>query len=85
MANTAMGITRVSIANSLKAVPDMGGSSSGISTPSNYQSVNSLRTRLAAISGTTYTSAVLDQMTVNDMVFALRMNDDKQSISNYQP
>ena len=85
MANTAMGFTRMTIANSLKAVADMGGATSGINTPTNYASVNSLRTRLAAISGTTYTSAFLDQMTVNDMIFAVRMNDDKTTISNYQP
>ncbi len=84
MANTQMGFTFPEICNSLKAVADMGGSGSGLNTPLNYTSVTALRTRLAAISGTTYTSAVLDQMTVNDMVFAVRMNDDKTTVSSYQ-
>lgn len=40
----------------------------------NYPSVSLMRTRLAAISGTTFTAARLDAMTVNDMVYALRMH-----------
>lgn len=47
-----------------------------VATPLNYDSVTGLRARLTAISGTTYTAAVLDAMTVNDMVFAVRTNDD---------
>lgn len=42
----------------------------------NYRDVNALRTRLAAISATTYTPAQLNLMTVNDMVYAVRLADD---------
>ena len=38
----------------------------------NYGTVSTLRTRLAAIDGTYYTTARLNQMSKNDMVFALR-------------
>lgn len=51
-----------------------------VSTPANYASISALRTRLAAISGTTYTAAVLNTMTVNDMVYAVRLNDDSGTI-----
>jgi hypothetical protein len=85
MANASMGFTRVTVANSLKAVPDMGGVTSGFATPANYVSVGSLRSRLAAANGTYYTAAKLDQMTVNDMVFALRSIDDKTTICDYMP
>lgn len=49
-------------------------------TPANYASNASLDTRLAAISGTTFTQARLDQMNQNDKVYALRTLDDPTSI-----
>lgn len=52
-----------------------------VATPANYASVSAMRTRLAAINGTYYTSARLDQMTVNDMVYAIRVNDDATTIN----
>lgn len=85
MANNAFGITPMDFANSLKAVPDMGGGTSGITTPTNYGSVNSLRTRLAAANGTYYTTARLDSLTLNDMVYAVRMIDDRTTIADYLP
>lgn len=85
MANSSFGITPMKIANSLKAVADMGGATSGIGTPTNYASANSLRTRLAAINGAYYTTAKLDQLTLNDMVYALRMLDDRTTIADYLP
>ncbi len=39
-----------------------------------------MRARLTAISGTTYTAAVLDQMTFNDMLYAIRLNDSPGTI-----
>ena len=51
-----------------------------VGTPANYWSIGAMRTRLTAISGTTFTAARLDAMTENDMVFALRNNDDPTSI-----
>lgn len=50
-----------------------------IATPANYASESALRTRLLAIGGV-YTTAYLDIMTVNDMVYALRLSDDAAGI-----
>lgn len=38
--------------------------------------IAAMRTRLTAINGAVYTSARLDQMSFNDMVYAIRLNDD---------
>jgi hypothetical protein len=45
-------------------------------TEANYVDVTALRARLTAISAGTYTAAVLNTMTKNDMVYAVRLNDD---------
>jgi hypothetical protein len=66
--------------NARKANGDPG-STSNLGTPGNYSSISTLRTRLAAINPTYYTAAELDRMTVNDMVYALRVNDDATSIA----
>lgn len=79
MANIQMGQVSVNIANARKAVADPG-STSNLGTPGNYASISALRTRLAAIDAAYYTSARLDQMTVNDMVYAVRLADDGTSI-----
>lgn len=84
MANTQTQPPKVSFTNSLKAVADHGGSGSNLGNASSYVSITALRARLTAIGGI-YTSAELDRMTVNDMVYAVRMNDDKTTVSNYQP
>lgn len=49
-------------------------------TPANYDSVGALRTRLTAINSGYYTSGRLDKMTKNDMVYAVRLNDDAGTI-----
>ncbi len=49
-------------------------------TVANYSSISAMRTRLAAISGTAYSAARLNSMTPNDMIYALRLNDDATSI-----
>lgn len=41
----------------------------------NLDSISAMRARLAAINGTYYTAAVLNMMTVNDMAYAIRLND----------
>lgn len=38
-----------------------------------YDAVSDMRTRLNTLSATSYTNARLDAMTVNDMVYALRV------------
>lgn len=39
---------------------------------SDFSTLDAMRTRLAALDGTTYTTAKLGRMTFNDMVFALK-------------
>lgn len=39
----------------------------------NFNTLSSMRTRLAALNAAYYTTAVLQQMTFNDMVYALRV------------
>lgn len=85
MAGNAFGITNLGFPNSLKAVDGMGGMTSGLGTPTNYASVSAMRTRLTAVNGAYYTAAKLDNMTANDMVFALRSIDDKTTIADYMP
>jgi hypothetical protein len=49
------------------------GSTSQLVEEANYDNVSSLRTRLAAINATKYSSTKLDAMTLNDMRYALRV------------
>lgn len=46
---------------------------SSLAEQNNYDNVTDMRTRLTALSATSYTSARLDAMTKNDMVYALRV------------
>lgn len=39
----------------------------------NMQDVATMRARLAVLNSTLYTSATLDKMTINDMVYAIRL------------
>lgn len=55
-----------------------------LTTIANYASVASMKTRLAAFDAFTYTATVLNAMTVNDMVYALRSIDDPTSIASYR-
>lgn len=55
------------------------GVSAGFDMPI-FGSIQAMRDRLTAISATTYSSAELDKMTYNDLVYALRMNDASGSI-----
>jgi hypothetical protein len=47
-------------------------SHTGVGTTSNFVDINSMRTALTAANAAYYTTALLDKMTVNDMIFALR-------------
>ena len=51
----------------------------GVTTPANLLSVSALRTRLLAIGGY-YTATVLNSMTKNDMIYAVRVNDEAAGI-----
>ena len=52
-----------------------------LTAPTDFNSLNSMRTALAAVNGTYYTPARLDSMTSNDMVYALRVHKDPGTIS----
>lgn len=52
----------------------------GSGDASNYASVAGLRARLAAVNAGYYTTARLDKMTKNDMVYAVRQADDSAGI-----
>lgn len=43
-----------------------------LSEQANYSSITSLKTRLTALAPTVYTTAKMNTMSVNDLVFALR-------------
>lgn len=76
MANANLGVVR-SVVDKRQT---QGLDTQAIATPANYASVAAMRTRLAAISGTAYSAANLNSMTTNDMVYALRLNDDAAGI-----
>lgn len=57
-----------------------GVNTSPIATPGNYANEAAMDTRLAAISGTTYTAAVLRRMTFNDKRHAIRLADDAAGV-----
>jgi hypothetical protein len=57
-----------------------GAAATQIGTPANYGSVTAMKARLTAISGTSYTAARLNTMTVNDLIYAIRLNDDTAGI-----
>lgn len=42
--------------------------------------IDAMRSRLATISGSYYTTAVLNKLTVNDMKYALRVHDNPSTI-----
>lgn len=46
----------------------------------NYNNVENLRARLTTINGSYFTAARLNNMTKNDMVYALRLADDAAGI-----
>lgn len=84
MANTMLGaVVDTEFVNSLRATATMGGGASNFTDSNDYTSVDSLRTALSAYDPLTYTSRVLDIMTVNDMVFAVRNCQDPTTIANY--
>lgn len=51
-----------------------------LTTVANLDSVADMKARLTAINGTSYTAARLATMTKNDMLYAIRLNDDAAGI-----
>jgi len=54
-----------------------GQAASALATPGNYVSLATLEARLLAIG---LTQAKINQMTLNDMIYAVRVNDDAAGI-----
>lgn len=64
--------------------PQNGGASEGDNlvignAAGDVRNIANMRTRLAAINGAVYTTARLDQMSANDMLYAIRLADDRAS------
>lgn len=57
-----------------------GQSGSSLATPGNYNSVASMRTRLATVNGAYFTAPRLNSMSENDMIYALRLADDSAGL-----
>lgn len=53
---------------------------SPLTSTANLDSVSAMRSRLATINGTYFTAARLNGMTKNDMMYAIRLNDDAAGI-----
>lgn len=51
-----------------------------LTSTANLDSISAMRTRLAAINGAYFTATRLNQMTENDMMMAIRLNDDAAGI-----
>lgn len=85
MADSMIGVPRISFVNALKTGNGSFSQTSNLANASNYVSVGAMRTRLAAANGGYYTATKMDQMTVNDMIWALRSIDDRTTISDYMP
>lgn len=49
-------------------------------TDTDLVSISAMRTRLAAIDADYYTAARLNNMTYNDMVYAIRVNDSASTV-----
>lgn len=83
MPNTMLGTPDLNFVNSRKAVADMGGSGSSLGNASNYLSITAIDARLTAANAAYYTAERLNQLTLNDKVFALRNIDDATTIASY--
>lgn len=57
-----------------------GQAASALATPANYVSDAALEARLTAVNGAYYTTARLNQMTLNDKVMAVRLADDAAGV-----
>lgn len=51
-----------------------------VTSDANMKDITAMRARLTAINATTFTAARLNTMTENDMLYAIRMNDDAAGI-----
>jgi len=51
-----------------------------VTSDASMKDITAMRARLNAINATTFTAARLNTMTENDMLYAIRMNDDAAGI-----
>lgn len=80
MADYQVGMIDVGASNAANTQQNGGsGPQTGLNS-ANLDTISALRARLAAISAGTYTAAYLNRMTVNDMLYAVRLNDFAASI-----
>ncbi|MGS2592239.1 hypothetical protein [Streptomyces hebeiensis] len=56
---------------------------SGLTAPVDYTTISALRNVLSTYDNVTYTSSMLDTMSVNDMIFAVRNIKDPKTIADY--
>jgi hypothetical protein len=73
----------IGFTNSQRANATNGGNSTGLAIAGDYVSPNVLRAALNTYDSFTYTTSVLDMMSVNDMVYALRSCADPKTIADY--
>lgn len=83
MADRQIGVVSANFPNSLKADPDSKIDELGITNPVKYTSIKELRQALSTARPDYYDKKMLDSMTVNDMVFALRNIEDPKTIADY--
>lgn len=76
MANTQVSPIMIGLSNKAKAA---NATSMGLASVANYGSVSAMRSRLTAINSTYYTASRLDRMTTNDMMYAIKLNDDSST------
>ena len=80
MANAQLGVVRSVVDKRQVQTGPTPLATQPIATPANYASISTMRTRLTAIGAPYNTTGDLDTMTMNDMVYALRLSDDSAGI-----
>jgi hypothetical protein len=79
MADNQIGEVGFNFTNSLKSP----GQTADDNLMGDYTNIDTMRTALSTFDATTYTEAVLNTMSVNDMVFALRSIKDPKTLADY--
>lgn len=75
------GVTAANANSGAQATNINGGAAQGTAyTDSDLANITTMRARLTAIDGTTYSATNLNKMTYNDMVYAIRLNDAPTTI-----
>lgn len=81
MAQHQIGMIEEGFVNKQRATAGSAAKTNGnMATPANYENMAAIDARLTAISATTYSQSRLDTMTLNDKIYALRVQDDATTI-----